>query len=54
MEKHILEHLIGACNRFLDKEQERMETNGVHYTLGCAIGTIKHIKQVLTENSNNA
>ena len=54
MDKHILQHLIGACDRFIDKQEADMETHGVHYTLGSAIGTIKHIKQVLTENSNHA
>ena len=53
MEKHTKQHLIDACDRFIDKQDEDLQQHGVFYTLGTAIGTIKHIKNVLTEYSNN-
>ena len=52
MEKHTSQHLIDACERII-KEEQASTSKDVHFILGCAMGTIKHIQKVLTENSSN-
>jgi hypothetical protein len=44
-----VQHMLACCQRFLDEEEQTTEEHGVHYTLGAAIGTIKHLQKCLKD-----